>query len=205
MATTIGHIGPFVEGQEEWPQYAERIEHFFKANEIAGEEKQLATFLSLIGPQTYKLLASLVAPSKPGEKKYAEVEEELKKHYDPQPSEIMQRFRFHTRVRKNEEAVATYLAELKSLAQKCNFQAGTLHEMLRDRLVCGINEDSIQKRLLSETKLTYESAVKKAQAMEAAMEHAKEMQAAKTKKQADEKNRCIRCSASSVVDRRKAS
>ena len=61
MATTIGHIGPFVEGQEEWPPYAERIEHF------------LATFLSLIGPQTYKLLASLVASSKPGEKKYAEV------------------------------------------------------------------------------------------------------------------------------------
>ena len=79
MAATIGHISPFVEGQEEWPQYAERIEHFFKANDIAGEEKQLATFLSLIGPQAYKLLASLVAPSKPGEKKYAEVVEELKK------------------------------------------------------------------------------------------------------------------------------
>ena len=56
--------------------------------------------------------------------------------------------------------------------------------MLRDRLVCGINEDSIQKGLLSETKLTYESAVKKAQTMEAARDHAKEMQAAK--KQEDE-------------------
>ena len=91
----------------------------------------------------------------------------------------MQRFHFHTRVRKKDEAVAIYLAELKSLAQKCNFKAGTLHEMLRDRLVCGINEDSIQKRLLSETKLTYKSAVNKAQAMEATMEHVKEMQAAK--------------------------
>ena len=78
MAATIGHIGPFVKGQEEWPQYAEQIEHFFKANGIVGEEKQLATFLSLIGPQTYKLLSSLVAPSKPGEKKYAEVVEKLK-------------------------------------------------------------------------------------------------------------------------------
>ena len=73
---------------------------------------------------------------------------------------------------------------LKSLAPKCDFKAGTLHKMLRDRLVCGINEDSIQKGLLSKTKLTYESAVKKAQAMEAARDHAKEMQAAK--KQEDE-------------------
>ena len=72
-----------MEGQEELPQYAERVEHFFKANNIVGEEKQLATFLSLIGPQTYKLLVSLVAPNKPGEKKYAEAVEELKKTLRP--------------------------------------------------------------------------------------------------------------------------
>ena len=68
-----------MEGQEELSQYAECIEHFFKANNIVGEEKQLATFLLLIGPQAYKLLVSLVAPNKSGEKKYAEVVEELKK------------------------------------------------------------------------------------------------------------------------------
>ena len=80
-----------MEGQEEWPQYAERVEHFFKANGIDGDEKKQASFLSIIGPQVYKLLANLVAPKKPGEKEYAELVEELKKHYDPQPSEIMQR------------------------------------------------------------------------------------------------------------------
>ena len=179
MATLVGHIGPFVEGQEEWPQYAERVEHFFKANGIDGDEKRLAAFMSLIGPQVYKLLANLVAPKKPGEKKYEEVVAELKKHYDLQPSEIMQRFRFHTRIRKTEESIGTYLAELKALAQKCNFKSDTLNEMLRDRLVCGINEDSIQKRLLSVADLTYDSAVKKSLAMEAAMQNAKEMQARK--------------------------
>ena len=116
-----------------------------------------------------------MAPKKPGEKKYEEVVAELKKHYDPQPSEIMQRFRFHTRIRKTEESIGTYLAELKALAQKCNFKSDTLNEMLRDRLVCGINEDSIQKRLLSVADLTYDSAVKKSLAMEAAMQNAKEM------------------------------
>ena len=51
--------------------------------------------------------------------------------------------------------------------------------MLRDRLVCGVNEESIQKRLLSISDLTYDTAVKKALAMEAAMQNAKEMQASK--------------------------
>ena len=30
--------------------------------------------------------------------------------------------------------------------------------MLRDRVVCGVNNDSMQKRLLAETKLTFEDA-----------------------------------------------
>ena len=63
--------------------------------------------------------------------------------------------------------------------QKCNFKLDTLNEMLRERLVCGINEDSIQKRLLLVADLTYESAVKKSLAMEAAMLNAKEMQASR--------------------------
>ena len=122
MATLVGHISPFVEGQEEWPQYAKKVEHFFKANGIDRDEKKQASFLSIIGPQVYKLLANLVAPKKPGEK-YAELVEELKKHYNPQPLEIMQRFRFHTRIRKAEEPIGTYLAELKALTQKCNFNS----------------------------------------------------------------------------------
>jgi len=40
--------------------------------------------------------------------------------------------------------------------------------MLRDRLVCGVNHKTIQKRLLSERDLTYEKAYSLAQAIEAA-------------------------------------
>ena len=58
-----------MEGKEEWSQYAERLDHFLSANAIADEKKK-DVFLSVIGPQTYKLLKSLVAPAKPGEKEY---------------------------------------------------------------------------------------------------------------------------------------
>ena len=101
----------------------------------------------------------------------------LTNHYDPQPSEILQRFCFHTRFRKDEESVVSYVSVLRSLAQKCSFKAGTMDEMLRNRLVCGINEDNIQCRLLSEAKLTYK-ALKMAHSMEAAMKSTKEIQSA---------------------------
>lgn len=98
------------------------------------------------------------------------------KHYDPQSSEILQRFRFHTRFRKQEESVENYVSVLRLFTQKCNFKAGTMDEMLRDWLVCGISEDNIQRRLLSEAKLTYEKALELAHSMEAAMKSAKEIQ-----------------------------
>ena len=163
----------------------QRVNHYFVANDVDGAEKKRAVFLSLIGPRCYKLLASLVAPAKPGEKTLEELVAALKKHYDPQPSEILQRFRFHTRFRKQEESVANYVSILRSLAQKCNFKSGTMDEMLHDRLVCGINEDNIQRRLLSEKRLTYEKALELAHSMEAAMKSAKEIQGTSASQQGE--------------------
>ena len=49
------------------------------------------------------------------------------------------------------------MAELRKLTEHCNF-GETLPEMLRDRLVCGINNKKIQRRLLAERELTLKKA-----------------------------------------------
>ncbi len=91
----------------------------------------------------------------------------LQQHYSPAPSEIVERFKFYSRSRRAGESVADFLAQMRSLAQHCNYGA-SLDTMLRDRLVCGINEDSIQKRLLAEPNLTYKKAVELARGLETA-------------------------------------
>ena len=63
-------------------------------NGVTDAERKRAIFLSVIGPRTYKLLSSLVAPSKPGEKTYDELVVALTEHHSPAPSEIVQRFMF---------------------------------------------------------------------------------------------------------------
>ena len=125
------------------------MEHFLSANGIDSNERKRAVFLSVIGPRIYKLLCSLVAPAKPGEKTFAELVAALTQHLAPKPSEIVQRYKFHTRFRRQGESVAVFVAELRALAQTCNF-GDTLEVMLRDRLVCGMDEDFIQRRLLAE-------------------------------------------------------
>ena len=48
MSALLGQIREFVEGQEEWSQYAERIDHFI-ANGVTDADRKRAVFLSLIG------------------------------------------------------------------------------------------------------------------------------------------------------------
>ncbi len=48
--------------------------------------------------------------------------------------------------------------------------------MLRDRLVCGIEADGIQRWLLAEAELTFEKALKLAQAIETANKYVLDLQ-----------------------------
>ena len=132
MSGLLGKIDYFDPELEDWSQYVERLEQFFEANGIVGEEnavKRRSTFLSVVGSSPYKLLRSILAPAKPTEKTFEQLAEVLKKHYNPPPSEVMQRFRFNTRSRKPGESVATYVAELRRLAEFCNF-GETLDKMI---------------------------------------------------------------------------
>ena len=51
--------------------------------------------------------------------------------------------------------MAEFVLALKGLAKHCNF-GDFLNNALRDRLVCGLNKESIQRRLLSETDLKFQ-------------------------------------------------
>ena len=56
-------------------------EQFFEANGINDVSKKRSIFLSAIGPKAYQLLASLIAPEKPGVKTYAELKEVCSIHH----------------------------------------------------------------------------------------------------------------------------
>jgi hypothetical protein len=123
MASVLfGSVGEFVEGKEEWTQYEERLGHFFTANGIEDAAKKRSILLSMMGPAAYKLLCNLVTPKKPGEIEYSKLVETLSSHHNPTPSEIVQRFKFNSRVSQPGESIAMFIAELRALAKFCNFK-----------------------------------------------------------------------------------
>ena len=81
MAALFGHIGESVERREQWPQYVERLKHFLAANGITDADRKRDIFLAVIGPNAYKLLSSLVAPEKPGEKTFMDLVAVMAQHH----------------------------------------------------------------------------------------------------------------------------
>ena len=140
---TFGNMGEFKESEESWTEYTERLEQYFATNEIKGEKKQQAILLSVCGSKTYGLICNLLQPQKPGDARLKEILEKLESHFSPKPSVIVERFKFHSRHQLEGENVAEFVAGLKRFSEHCQFGT-TLEDMLRDCLVCGINDDCIQ-------------------------------------------------------------
>ena len=164
--TTFGTLKEFNSDNESVKSYLERVDLYFRATSVE-EDKQVPILLSSIGSATYTLLSDLLAPATPGTKSLEVITTTLRKHYEPKRAVIAERFHFHKRDQAVGESIMEYDAALRKLAIHCTF--GTyLEEALRDRFVCGLRNEAMQRRLLSETDLTLTRAMELALGMETA-------------------------------------
>ena len=67
--------------------------------------------------------------------------------------------------------MTVFIAELRKLSEHCAFDA-VLNDTIRDRLVCGLQSEAIQKRLLTESNLTLQKAIEISVSMEMAAKEA---------------------------------
>lgn len=104
--------------EKEWAQYAvqyvKRLDYFFTANGIEEAVTKRDIFLTMLGPTTFKLLLSLVAPTKPGSKPTRN-SWTRKEHHSPALSEVVQCLQFYTCDYQAGESISTFVAELRSL------------------------------------------------------------------------------------------
>lgn len=131
---TFGQVYEFDLEKEHWIQYVEQLEQFFEANGITDTGKKRAILLTCIGLSTYRLLRSLVTPDKPNSKTFKDLVAVLKDNYNPKPSPLVEHFKFNSRVRCPGESIATFISELCSLAEHCDY-GNSLDDMLCDQFV----------------------------------------------------------------------
>ncbi|XP_011872492.1 PREDICTED: uncharacterized protein K02A2.6-like, partial [Vollenhovia emeryi] len=162
----IGSIEAFNPRETDITSYMERIEMLFACNEVVADKK-VSLLLTLIGGEAYGVLKDLLAPTLPSTLAFERLRTELENHYSPRRLVIAERYKFYSAAQESNEDIKSYVARLKNLAKHCAF--GTfLNEALRDKLVCGIRSENIQRKLLTEDNLTYERAFQIATSMEMA-------------------------------------
>ena len=161
----LGQIESFDPKCHIWTQYYERLKFYFNANDITDKEKQRSVFFALCGGETFSLVHSLVAPKKLEDTGFDVIVNKLHEHFEPKENVIVKRFQFRKRVQKHGETLTQFVADLRKLAEGCNFN--DLEVELRDQLVVGIMDELLQKKLLTDSNLTLKSALDMAIATEA--------------------------------------
>ena len=90
-------------------------------------------------------------------------------------NETYERFIFNRRDQEENESIDQYVTVLRKLAQTCNFCSCLHDSLIRDWLVLGIRDESIQKKLLQEKKLSLSRAIDVGRSGETTNMHLKEL------------------------------
>ena len=107
----------------------------------------------------------MLAPKSPAGKTVKTLSETLINHLKPQPIIIAERYLFYCRDQSENESITEHLADLRKLTLSCDFK-DILDQAFRDRFVCGLQNNSIRRRLLAKRKLNLKSVIELAKTME---------------------------------------
>lgn len=93
----------------------------------------------------------------------------------PKTNVVVERFKFNCRNQQPGESFDHFMTDLKKLIKSCDF-GDQSDSLLRDRIVLGISDKSLQERILREVDLTLEKTVKLCRATELGRKQAEELQ-----------------------------
>ena len=144
----------------------------WKAYEIVtGLDKQpstlrVATFITCIGPDALEIHTGLPFQSHDDRQNIGKLLELWQNYCIGKTNVIYERYNFNNLLQEPDESIDAYTTALPTLAKTCEF--GSLKEdLIRDRLVCGIRDNSMRKKLLQEPKLTLDKCLDSCRAAEA--------------------------------------
>ena len=141
-----------------WPKWLRRFDRYRVASGLNSkpETEQVSTLLYAMGDSADDILQTLQLDE--GTVSYEEIKKSLNDYFAERRNIIVERARFNERSQKPGESVDTFIQDLYRLANNCDY--GTLKDdLIRDRIVVGILDDSLSDRLQSKGTLTLAQAV----------------------------------------------
>lgn len=160
---------------ENWKNFKRDLDIYMVATESDGKAAKIkvALFLNLIGRDALKLFDTF-ALTQPQKESYEEVIKSFEDFCKPKKNSIFERYMFISRSQKEGESFDSFLMEIKRLSSTCEYGANE-KEMLRDRIVHGITNKDMQRKLLTMGDLTCDQAIEKCRAAEVTREQTASM------------------------------
>lgn len=160
---------------ENWKRFKRQFENFMIATESneKSDAIKIAMFLNLIGDEAMDVLDSLNL-TEAQRQAYDETITAMENFCKPRRNTVYERYIFYHRNQNDGEPFDTFLMDIRYLATSCEFGAAE-SEMLRDRIVMGINDNRLQSKLLESNNLTYDAVVEKCRANEVTKQQSQKM------------------------------
>lgn len=151
---------------ENWQNWEKQFKTYFAACELSGktEETQVAVLLHTAGPEAQRVHETFVFSKEENKTDVNVVLRKFREYCEPRRNVVFERHKFWRRTQQTGETVDVFMTENRTLAKNCDFVE--LDNMLRDKLVFGLREDSPRERLLRERDLTLQKAIDIARASE---------------------------------------
>ena len=150
-----------------WKKFKRIWTNYEIAARLKNEPKALrtATLLTCIGPDALEVFDGFVFVNDDEEKDIDVVLRKFEDYFVGATNEIYERYKFNSRVQEEGESIDTFITALRRLAKTCNY--GTLSDhLIRDRVVIGIRDSGLRKKLLERKDLTFNSCIDMCRASE---------------------------------------
>lgn len=149
-----------------WKKFVKSFDIYMTATEKIKKpaDVQAAMLLNLLGEEALELFNTFgldtTQQNDPKQIKLA-----FENYIKPRKNVIYERFIFYSRKQSDGESFDIFLTDLKKLVRNCEFE-NQADDMLRDRIVLGINSRELQEQLLKKPELNLITAINTCRASE---------------------------------------
>ena len=152
---------PFSFEASEWELWFKRFERFREVSGLCNqpEPMQCSTLIYNTGSKAEEFLASLHLTDIE-QKTYKTLTKKIGNFFVPRCNVVFERVKFNQRKQQQGESADLFIASLHTLAAKCEY--GDLRDsLIRDRIIVGIRDAELSKRLQMDEKLTLQTCINK--------------------------------------------
>ncbi|GBO23467.1 Transposon Ty3-I Gag-Pol polyprotein [Araneus ventricosus] len=151
-----------------WNRWTQKLKNYLIASEKDKKPDgvKIAILLNLLGDEGTDIFNTFKSENGKSVEKFDDVLEMFTNYCIPRRNVVFERFKFFSCSQQEGQQVDNYLTELKTLASTCDF-GDQEKGLIRDRVVLGIRDMSLQERLQRESDLTLKKAAEFLRASEA--------------------------------------